>query len=175
MKYIAICKKDEIQFSNEFDNLSEAKWFLTLCWKGTLVNDRKCISDCYIIESQNPNEESHDHFNGNILFAIKKDGRMMPATLITMDRINEKCFEPVNANKHIEWPITESYNLDDFMNDLYDYLELNHQPNIDYLTSHLGRFYSLVYSDAAETDTLPSVDITQLFDKFKIPYLYKEK
>ena len=73
MKYIVISQTEVDWFTKEFDNVDEAIkaaefWFDRL----TREEKRDCVAFC-VLESVNPDEETEDHYDGNIVLDLQEE------------------------------------------------------------------------------------------------------
>lgn len=71
MKFIAIEETKEDMFTKEFESKEEAITYADMMWSKTSDNDKKNVFSFYVIESKNPDVESDDHFDGDVVKSYK--------------------------------------------------------------------------------------------------------
>lgn len=68
MKYLVIDVTDGMDtFVTEFETVEEAIEFADGDFEHLTAHDRKHRKEYYILESVNPDEDSDDHFDGNVI------------------------------------------------------------------------------------------------------------
>jgi hypothetical protein len=71
MKYIAVDETRGDIFSQEFDNAADAVKYADIYWNNKSEHDKADCSAYYTLESQNPDKEAPDHFDGSVIRTYK--------------------------------------------------------------------------------------------------------
>lgn len=80
MKYVLIENRNDEIFGGEFDNKDEAIKQLIYDFNDLSYGEKKHYSDFYVLESENPDKESENHFDGNYAYVIKVNNRTVVMT-----------------------------------------------------------------------------------------------
>lgn len=71
MKYVVISNRKTDEFVDEFENRYEAINEAKDKWYRMTAHDKKDCDEFYVLESMNPDEDAEDHYDGNVIYAIK--------------------------------------------------------------------------------------------------------
>lgn len=72
MKYIFVREfNNGDEYIKEFDSKEEAVKFGDQDWHHTTDSERRKCKYCYVLESDNPDEDDENHFDGNPVFTWK--------------------------------------------------------------------------------------------------------
>lgn len=74
-KYILIQRIGNEQITSEYDNRYEAISDLHIEWLYMSCADQDRVTDFYVLESANPDEEAADHLDGGFVERLKYNGR----------------------------------------------------------------------------------------------------
>ena len=67
MKYVLIDQTDTDMYSREFDDMDEAIDAGDADFAMLTKHDLKRRSDFYLLESENPDEDAENHFDGDVI------------------------------------------------------------------------------------------------------------
>lgn len=79
MKFVIVDQTATDMFNEEFETREEAINAATKEWNHMSAHDQKLREAYYVLESQNPDEDAEDHFDGDIIwgasiwYAVLKD------------------------------------------------------------------------------------------------------
>ena len=71
MKYLVIENKKCDEFVHEFDSREEAIKYAKDDFEHMHKLDQKSCRQYYVLESINPDEDSENHYDGNIILSLK--------------------------------------------------------------------------------------------------------
>ena len=70
MKYLVIDRRKYTEFVEEFDNKEEAIKYAKDDFCHMRKSDQEARSEYYVLESVNPDEDSENHYDGDVIYRL---------------------------------------------------------------------------------------------------------